>query len=122
MTAAPDERRCPVCWTPFTPTAHNPQQRYCQPACRKTAWRRTHPPPPADPPVVPATGRRRDVTIYACPGCKTRYLAQQWCSQCNQPCRRIGLGGTCPNCQEPVAVTDLFDTETPIQVSPEPAT
>jgi len=25
--------------------------------------------------------------------------------------RRVGLGGSCPNCDEPVSVTDLFDEE-----------
>ncbi len=29
---------------------------------------------------------------------------------CNQPCTRIGLGGLCPHCAEPVALTDLIDT------------
>jgi hypothetical protein len=32
--------------------------------------------------------------------------------------RRVGLGGCCPYCEEPVSVTDLFDEE----VMPEPAT
>lgn len=184
MTTSTD-RACPVCWTAFTPTVHNPQQRYCRPACRveqwrrdraaqppthltaavphpaphpagapcrddsattpaercpvcqnaftrtgrqrfcsdacrKTAWRRRHPTPVPTPTVVPARRRQRDVTIYACPDCDSRYLAQQWCFDCNKPCRRIGLGGPCPNCDEPVAVTDLFDTDTPTEANPQP--
>lgn len=75
-----------------------------------------HPARPGPAPV-PAGRRQRDVTIYACPDCDTRYFAQQWCSDCNRPCRRIGLGGPCPNCEEPVAVTDLFDTDTTTEVS-----
>ena len=180
----PTDRRCPVCWSPFTPTAHNPQQRFCRPACRveqwrrdrdaehatpgpapagnvsnpcrddratttttppercpvcqatfqrigrqrfcsdtcrKTAWRRRHSTAQPNPVVVPVGRSQRDVTIYACPDCQTRYLAQQWCFDCNQPCRRIGLGGPCPHCEEPVAVTDLFDTDTPTETRPQTA-
>lgn len=180
MTNPTSDPRCPVCWTPFTPTAHNPQQRFCRPACRveqwrrdhdahdaaltgpapstangpcrddpatttppercpicqatfqrigrqrfcsdtcrKTAWRRRHRPVHPPPVIVPASRRQRDVTIYACPDCQTRYLAQQWCLDCNQPCRRVGLGGACPHCDEPVAVNDLFDTDTPTEVTPQ---
>jgi len=61
-------------------------------------------------PIVPPAIRRRDVTIYACPTCETRYHGQQWCHDCNQPCTRVGLGGLCPHCAEPVALTDLIDT------------
>ena len=178
-----DHPRCPVCWTPFTPTGHNPQQRFCRPACRveqwrrdraahhtapppqpcqdaartpcrddtatttppercpicqntfqrigrqrfcsdacrKTAWRRRHLAPAPAPPVAPVGKRQRDVTIYACPDCETRYFAQQWCPDCNRPCRRIGLGGLCPNCDEPVTVNDLFHPDTPTEVHPHPA-
>jgi len=98
---------CPVCWTSFQPIG---RQRFCSNNCRKTAWARTHrqPTPPAPP--VPPPGRRREATIYACPACDTRLYGQQWCPDCNQPCTRIGLGGLCPHCQEPVALTDLLDT------------
>ena len=98
---------CPVCWTSFQPIG---RQRFCSNNCRKTAWVRTHrqPTPPAPP--VPPPGRRREATIYACPACDTRLYGQQWCPDCNQPCTRIGLGGLCPHCQEPVALTDLLDT------------
>jgi endogenous inhibitor of DNA gyrase (YacG/DUF329 family) len=36
------QRRCPICWTPFTPNnATNPNpRRYCSPACRVEDWRR----------------------------------------------------------------------------------
>jgi hypothetical protein len=49
-------------------------------------------------------------TIYACPTCETRYHGEQWCHDCNQPCTRVGLGGLCPHCAEPVAISDLIDT------------
>jgi|ERR1019366_4033029 hypothetical protein len=66
-----------------------------------------------DPPLGPrhrSRIRRRDVTIYACPTCETRYHGEQWCHDCNQPCTRVGLGGLCPRCAEPVAISDLIDT------------
>jgi len=45
MTADHDQparRRCPVCWTLFTPnpTANPNPRRYCSPACRMEDWRR----------------------------------------------------------------------------------
>ena len=100
-----DTAGCPACGQPFTRSG---RQRWCSPACRQAAWRRRHPsaPPPgtAPPPARPA----RDHTIYQCGDCDQRYLGQQWCHDCNQPCRRIGPGGSCPHCDEPVAINDLI--------------
>jgi len=56
--------------------------------------------------AVPAGGRR-DVTVYACPGCDARYLGEQYCLECGTFCTRVGVGGPCPHCGEPVAVDDL---------------
>ena len=96
---------CPVCWTRFRPVG---RQRFCSDNCRKTAWARTHrTPQPVVP--IPPPGQRRDSTIYTCASCDTRFHGQQWCHDCNQPCTRIGLGGLCPHCKEPVALNDLFD-------------
>jgi len=107
-TAGADQLQCPVCWTTFTKVG---RQRYCTDACRKTAWTRRHATTvKVAEPVVPPAVRRRDVTIYGCPICETRYYGEQWCHDCNQPCTRVGLGGLCPHCSEPVAVTDLIDT------------
>ena len=107
-TAGPSPQLCPVCWTAFTRVG---RQRYCTDACRKTAWTRRHATTArVTEPVVPQGIRRRDVTIYACPTCETRYHGEQWCHDCNQPCTRVGLGGLCPHCAEPVALTDLIDT------------
>ena len=108
--AGPSVLLCPVCWTPFTKVG---RQRYCTKACRKTAWTRRHATPvKAAEPVVPQGIRRRDVTIYECPTCETRYHGEQWCHDCNQPCTRVGLGGLCPHCDQPVAISDLIDTLT----------
>lgn len=101
---------CPVCWTPFTKIG---RQLYCTQTCRKTAWKRRNATPvEVTEPVVPQGIRRRDITIYECPTCETRYHGEQWCHDCNQPCTRVGLGGLCPHCDEPVAISDLIDTLT----------
>jgi predicted amidophosphoribosyltransferase len=103
---------CPVCWAPFTRVR---RQRYCTDACRKTAWARRHADAanPTAELAVPPTTRRRDATIYTCPSCQTRYHGEQWCHDCNQPCTRVGLGGLCPHCDEPVALTDLLNLQQP---------
>lgn len=98
---------CPVCWSSFQPVG---RQRFCSDNCRKTAWARTHRAPTAPAPAVPPPGRRREATVYAYPSCDTRLYGQQWCPDCNQPCTRVGLGGLCPHCDQPVALTDLLDT------------
>ena len=97
---------CPVCWRTFQPVG---RQRFCCGNCRKTAWARlkTVPRPTL---TVPPAGRRRDSTIYACGTCEARFYGEQWCHDCNQPCTRVGLGGFCPSCEAPVALTDLLDT------------
>ncbi|MCA1696038.1 MAG: hypothetical protein LC749_15670 [Actinobacteria bacterium] len=103
----PDRLLCPVCWTPFTRIR---RQRFCSDNRRKTAWARTHQATPRPTEPVPPPGRRRDHTVYSCPSCQTSYYGQQWCPDCNQPCTRIGIGGRCPHCDEPIPLTDLLDT------------
>lgn len=56
--------------------------------------------------------------VYECPECEQRYLDQRRCPDCQLFCRRIDLGGECPHCAEPVALSDLHTSqETP---SPSP--
>lgn len=43
-----------------------------------------------------------DATVYQCPECEERYLGE------HVFCRRLGVGGSCPNCDEAVAVMDLM--------------
>lgn len=95
---------CPVCATAFTPIR---RQRYCTPACRQAAWRARRPTPPPST-VVPSRTHRRDNTVYQCPACDTRQLGQQWCHDCQRPCTRVDLGGLCPHCDEPVAISDIL--------------
>lgn len=98
---------CPVCARPFTPIR---RQQYCTPACRQSAWRtrRLDNTPPPTIVLAPRTPRRQ-TTVYQCPECDTRHLGRQWCDDCNRPCVRVDYGGLCPNCDEPVAMSDLID-------------
>jgi hypothetical protein len=91
---------CPVCTQPFTPVG---RARVCSAACRQAVWRRRHAAPP--PPITPRATSAQ--TVYECPACETRYLGQQRCPDCGVFCRRVGPGGPCPHCEEPVAFTDL---------------
>jgi hypothetical protein len=90
---------CAWCATPLTPTR---RRRFCSGACKQAHWRARHTQAPE-----PATIARPDHTIYECPTCAQRYLGTQRCPDCNTFCHRIGPGGLCPHCDEPVAHTDL---------------
>jgi hypothetical protein len=105
---------CPACQARFTPVG---RQRYCSTPCRKTAFRRRHA-DPATTVVVPAARPRRRITIYECPDCGQRLLGEQRCDDCGTFARRVGLGGTCPDCDAPVAVEDLLDSHTTITATP----
>jgi hypothetical protein len=106
-TPAAASTPCPVCATPFTPVR---RQRYCSAACRQAAWRARHPAQTTPPPVVvPPRASRRETTVYQCSECDTRYLGEQWCHDCNRPCVRLDFGGSCPHCDEPVAITDITE-------------
>jgi len=98
--------RCPVCDGRFVPVG---RQRVCSAACRQVAYRRRHA-AASTRLVVPPHRSRREGTIYECPSCDARYLALQRCPECGVFCRRVGAGGLCPECGEPVAVADLLDS------------
>ena len=101
----PGTTTCPVCRRCYTPVG---RQLYCSTACRKTAFRRRH--QHLGPAVtVPAARPRREITVYECPDCGDRYLGEQRCESCGTFARRVGIGGACPNCDGPVAISDLLD-------------
>jgi hypothetical protein len=101
-TTHPRQRTCPICATRFTPVR---RQLYDTNACRQIAYRRRAA-TTTQPPAVPA-GRRRDSTIYHCTECDPRYLGEQWCPDCNRPCRRLGTGGEC-DCGELLTINELL--------------
>jgi hypothetical protein len=92
---------CPVCRAPFERLG---RQRFCSTGCRQAAWRAKRA-APAEPTVA------RSDTVYACPLCDARYLGEQRCDTCNTWCRRLGSGGPCPCCDEPVALSDLLNPD-----------
>jgi endogenous inhibitor of DNA gyrase (YacG/DUF329 family) len=95
---------CRACGQPI-PTSHG--RLYCSPRCRQAGYRRRSSPRLESPPL-PTAGSRRNATIYACPECDTRTLGQQRCPDCNTFTRRLGIGGHCPHCDEPVTVEELL--------------
>jgi hypothetical protein len=77
------------------------------------AWRRRHPPAPP-----PPTRSPRLTIVYACSACGARYLGQQRCDECHRFCRRIGPGGLCLACDEPIALADLLPDDQPVSTRP----
>lgn len=97
---------CPICDHGFRPIG---RRRFCSDACRQAAWRARQPVAPVAP-IPPRSPR--PVTVYECPECETRYLGTQRCPDCHLFCRRIGPGGACPHCDEPVALVELSSHST----------
>lgn len=108
--AAPEAPRgCVVCGAPL-PTART---QYCSPGCKQRAYRLRH----GNTPTVDLGGRAAELkrrqrlaaqTIYECPACGERYLAEQRCPDCNRFCRALGLGGACPHCDQPILAAELL--------------
>lgn len=96
---------CPVCQHPYTPSG---RRKFCSDACRAAAYRRRRDTTPA-PTVVPRGQPRRPITVYECDTCGNRALGEQRCPDCATFMRKIGLGGHCPACDEPIAVNELLD-------------
>lgn len=106
MTAADPLRNagvtltCPICGASLPTVGRN---RFCSPRCRQAAWRQRHRQPVVAAPSLPAAA----FTVYECPACQTRLLGEQRCPDCQLFARRLGLGGLCPHCDEPVTLADL---------------
>lgn len=97
---------CPVDGRAFFASG---RRRYCSDRCRRTAWARRRQPPPT-PVVVPApAGPRRPLTVYECDACGIRAIGRQRCDDCGAFMRRLGLGGICPCCDEPIAAAELVE-------------
>ena len=56
----------------------------------------------------------RHQTVYECPDCQARYLGVQRCPDCNTFCTSLGPGATCIHCDEPIAISDIINTQTPL--------
>jgi hypothetical protein len=99
---------CPACQHPFSPVG---LQRFCCEACRVAVYRRVRETTAAAPVVALRHAPRQPLTVYACDRCGARALDEQRCGECRDPMRRVGLGGFCPCCAEPVAVEELLGQE-----------
>ena len=100
------EALCPVCQSSFVPWG---RRIYCREACKHVAYRRrTQAGPDA---VVPKSQSRRARTVYECLSCGRRELGIQRCEDCGVFMGRIGIGGLCPHCDDPVSVVELTGEE-----------
>jgi hypothetical protein len=100
---------CLVCGVPLSA----PQQRYCTRACQQHAYRLRHQRPTRlDLSLLRAElGRQQSLlhhTVYECPTCGTCAIGEQRCAECNIFTRRIGLGGSCPECDAVILLTELI--------------
>jgi len=98
---------CPVCQHAFVPVG---RRKYCSDACRAAAYRRRRDTQPA-PVVVPRARPRRPITVYECDTCGLRALGEQRCDDCASFMRRVGIGGHCPSCSDPIALDELLEQE-----------
>ncbi len=93
-----------------------PQQRYCTRACQQQAYRLRHRRSiQLDlTSLRTALKQRRQLTehtVYECPSCQTRLLAEQRCADCNTFGYVVGLGGNCPECDAVLLLADLLGEE-----------
>jgi hypothetical protein len=114
--ARPRGRPCTVCRAPVA----SPRARYCSHACRQRAYRlrglRTTAAEVA--PLAAEVARRGDRaahTVYECPVCGERALGERRCPDCHRFRRALGLGGACPQCDEPILVAEVLGTEVTAQ-------
>jgi rubrerythrin len=56
---------------------------------------------------------RGKFTVYKCDGCGVRAIGEQRCEICGTFMRKVGPGGQCPHCDEPVTVSELLGQEVP---------
>ena len=60
---------------------------------------------------LPTTKRRRPITVYECDTCGARAVGEQRCADCATFMRRVGIGGHCPSCSDPIAINELLEQE-----------
>lgn len=108
----PTDHPCPICQTGPVPA----RARYCSDACRQRAYRlRQTAGAPTEPDPLLAQPRDRPAlvaqTVYECPTCETRLLGERRCPDCHVFCRKLGPGGACPHCDDPVLLAELLGME-----------
>lgn len=106
-------RRCLVCGEYFETAGRG---RYCSRACQQRAYRlrQMRSLEEQQETWMRELERRTALllqSIYECPRCEQRLLFDRRCPDCNLMCRKVGLGGECPHCQELTLVTELIGIE-----------
>jgi hypothetical protein len=96
-------KACPRCGATFVAGG---RRRWCSDACRQGGHRLRHQSTPAALELPPPRPRKPG-TVYVCPSCQQRYLGEQYCAECSLFCRRLGYGGLCPCCDEPISREEL---------------
>jgi ribosomal protein L32 len=56
-------------------------------------------------------GRLVAQTVFECGECGERYLGERRCPSCGIWCRRVGVGGNCPECDHILAVVELLEED-----------
>jgi hypothetical protein len=101
---------CLVCGGPLTDS----RAKFCSPAHKQLAYRlrRRESPASNEPDLRRQLQRQRRLTahtIYECPNCQERFVGERRCQSCRLFCRSIGLGGHCPECDQPILLSDLLE-------------
>lgn len=84
-------------------------RRWCSDACRQAGFRRRHQRGLSPEPSLPVARSSKAVTVYECPACEARLVGDQHCGDCGTFMRKVGPGGLCPHCDEPLSLEELFD-------------
>jgi hypothetical protein len=101
---------CLVCDAPLA----DARARFCSPAHRQLAYRlrRRESTAPNEPDLRHQLQRQRRLTahtIYQCPQCQERFVGERRCPSCQLFSRSVGLGGRCPECDQPILLADLLE-------------
>jgi ribosomal protein L32 len=101
---------CLMCGTPLTDS----RAKFCSPAHKQLAYRlrRRESSAPNETDLRRQLQRQRRltaVTIYECSSCGERFVGERRCPSCRLFCRSLGLGGVCPECDQPILLSDLFE-------------
>lgn len=62
-------------------------------------------------PTLRRQGKLVARSVYECPECGERYLGERRCPDCGLWCRRVGIGGNCPECDHVLAMVELLDED-----------
>jgi ribosomal protein L32 len=101
---------CLVCGKALTDS----RAKFCSAAHRQLAYRlrRHESSAPNEADLRRQLQRQRRLTahtIYECSSCGERFVGERRCPSCRLFCRSLGLGGHCPECDQPIVLSDLLE-------------